>query len=233
MKLQKKWAMALAGISLLALSCTGINTAEAGNEKYSSKALHKQHIEKGRSIFSTNCQACHQEDAIGKVGLAPSLANQEFLSIASNRFLDATIRHGRSGTSMPPFGAFLKDDDIRAVVSYLRSLAVIPYRGEQVDSEPRAWGDFRLGKNWFDQICSTCHGVNGDGGYGSGGAGTAIGKKGFLDTVSDGFLRETIRSGRSNTRMLGFQGSDGLANLSDKEIDDIITYLRTVPSKDN
>ena len=47
-----------------------------------------------------------------------------------------------------------------------------------------------------------------------------------FDKASDGFIRETIRHGRSNTRMRGFQGPAGLANLSDQEIDDIIIYLR-------
>ena len=44
--------------------------------------------------------------------------------------------------------------------------------------------------------------------------------------VSDGFIRETIKVGRSNTRMLPFQGPEALADLSDREIDDIIVYLR-------
>jgi cytochrome c oxidase cbb3-type subunit 3 len=71
----------------------------------------------------------------------------------------------------------------------------------------------------------TCHGVDGDG-YDAGGTGTAIGLPGFLDKASDGFIRETIKHGRSNTRMLPFQGPEGLANLTDEEIDDIIVYLR-------
>ena len=37
---------------------------------------------------------------------------------------------------------------------------------------------------------------------------------------------EAIKKGRSNTRMLAFQGPAGLANLTDREIDDIIVYLR-------
>lgn len=75
-------------------------------------------------------------------------------------------------------------------------------------------------------ICSTCHGTSGNG-YESEGAGTAIGLPGFLSKASDGFIRETIKKGRSNTRMLAFQGPDGLANLSDQEIDDVIVYLRS------
>ena len=40
----------------------------------------------------------------------------------------------------------------------------------------------------------------------------------------------TIKEGRSNTRMLGFNGSNGLANLTDQEIDDVITYMRNLPN---
>ena len=69
--------------------------------------------------------------------------------------------------------------------------------------------------------------MNGDG-YIAGGTGTAIGKAGFLNKASDGFIRPTIKYGRSNTRMLGFSGASGIANLSDKEIDDIIVYMRTL-----
>jgi len=31
--------------------------------------------------------------------------------------------------------------------------------------------------------------------------------------------------------MLGFSGPSGLANLSDREIDDIIVYLRALPNR--
>ena len=111
-----------------------------------------------------------------------------------------------------------------------RSHEKLPNRAKEVDAEPESHGDPRLGKLWYDQICSTCHGVSGNG-YDAGGTGTAIGYPGFLNKVSDGFLRETIRNGRSNTRMLGFQGPAAMANLSTQEIDDIIVYLRQLAKK--
>jgi cytochrome c oxidase cbb3-type subunit 3 len=98
-------------------------------------------------------------------------------------------------------------------------------RAVEVDAQPDAHGDPRLGEQWYNNICSTCHGVAGDG-YFAGCTGTAIGLPGFLDKASDGFIRETIKVGRSSTRMLPFQGPTALANLSDQEIDDIIVYLR-------
>ena len=182
-------------------------------------------LEQGQELFNENCVFCHQEDAIGEPGVAPSLTNPELLSIASDTFFEVTIRDGREDTGMPPF-AHLGRSGVQAIVAYLRSHARGPNRSEEADNQPDAHGDPRLGKQWYDYICSTCHGVDGDG-YEAGGTGTAIGLPGFLDKVSDGFIRETIKNGRSNTRMLAFSGSNGLANLSDQEIDDIIVYLRT------
>jgi mono/diheme cytochrome c family protein len=182
--------------------------------------------DEGKQLYAQNCVFCHQEDAIGKPGFAPSLTNKEFLSISSDKFLAGTIRDGRAGTGMPPF-SHLGRQKVGAIVAYLRSYAVLPDRSLAVDAQPDAHGDPRLGEQWFDYICSTCHGSNGDG-YAAGGTGTAIGKSGFLLKVSDGYIRTTVKEGRSNTRMLGFQGPSGLANLSDQEIDDIIVYLRSL-----
>lgn len=183
----------------------------------------------GERLYNQNCVFCHQPDAIGKPGFAPSLTNPEFLAISSDKFLLGTVRDGRPGTGMPPF-AHLGRAQVTNIVTYLRAHSDGPNRAAQVDAQPSAKGDARLGRLWFEQICATCHGPKGDG-YVAGGTGTAIGKAGFLNKVSDGFIRETIMKGRSNTRMLPFHGPESLANLSIREIDDIITYLRTVPSR--
>ncbi len=183
-------------------------------------------LKNGEAQFNENCSVCHQADAIGKPGVAPSLTNPELLGISSDKFLMATIRDGREDTGMPPF-AHLGRKNVRAIVAYLRSHAKVANRAEEIDAQPDAHGDPRLGKHWYNYICSTCHGLRGDG-YEAGGTGTAIGLPGFLGKVSDGFIRETIKQGRSNTRMRAFQGPAGLANLTDEEVDDIIIYLRSL-----
>ena len=181
-------------------------------------------VKKGAALFEENCEVCHQADAIGEPGVAPSLINQELLSISSDKFLLATIRDGREETSMAPFN-HLGRINVRAIVAYLRSKQTLPDTSSEVDSQPDAHGDPRLGQQWYNNICATCHGVAGDG-YFAGGTGTAIGLPGFLNKATDGFIRETIKKGRSNTRMLSFQGPTGMANLNNQEIDDIIVYLR-------
>ncbi|MCK4950359.1 MAG: c-type cytochrome [Gammaproteobacteria bacterium] len=192
-------------------------------------AMAADRFSEGKKLYDQNCIFCHQADAIGKPGFAPSLRNKEFLSVSSDKFIMSTIRDGRTGTGMAPF-AHLGKKKITAIVAYLRSYAKLPNISKMVDAQPRSQGDERLGQFWFDSICSTCHGPKGDG-YAAGGTGTAIGKAGFLDKASDGYIRVTIKDGRSNTRMIGYSGPAAMAALSDSDIDDIIAYLRTVPSK--
>jgi cytochrome c oxidase cbb3-type subunit 3 len=213
MSMHKQLFFVLAGLALLALPQASLAGA-------ASPAM----LKKGQALFVENCQVCHQADAIGKPGVAPSLTNRELLNTASDKFFEVTIRDGREDTGMPPF-AHLGRKNVRAIVAFLRSHEAGENKAAEIDGQPDAHGDPRLGKLWYDNICSTCHGVAGDG-YEAGGTGTAIGLPGFLDKVSDGFLRVTIKQGRSNTRMLPFQGPKGLANLSDREIDDVIVYLR-------
>lgn len=206
--------------STIFVLCMGLGLAT--NAIADSKAV----ISKGKKLYSQNCIFCHQADAIGKPGVAPSLTNPELLAVASDKFMKGTIRDGRTGTGMPPFG-HLGRSGIDAIVAYLNSHSKAPDRSAKIDKQPDAHGDARLGKLWFDSICSTCHGTNGDG-YLAGGTGTAIGNASFLSKASDGFLRETIKYGRSNTRMIGYSGPESMAALSDQEIDDVITYMRTL-----
>ncbi len=217
MRRHQQIASRVVGLALLAIGSAGHASA---NE-----------VTQGKQLFEQNCQVCHQADAIGKPGFAPSLTNKELLSIGSDKFFMSTIRDGRTGTGMPPF-AHLGKKKIKAIVAFLRSHEKLPNRSKEVDAQPESFGDARKGELWFNEICVACHGDRGEG-YGAGVVGTAIGKAGFLNKVSDGFIRETIKNGRSNTRMRGFSGSGGLANLRDSEIEDIIAYLRTLGGKSN
>jgi mono/diheme cytochrome c family protein len=182
---------------------------------------------KGKSLFNENCAACHQADAIGKPGVAPSLISPQFLSIASDEFLFETISKGRTGTSMPAWGEELGKKKINAIIAFLRTHAKGPNRSQAVNSQRRSMGNAQLGKTWFDGICAKCHGIYGQG-YAADGSGTAIGGPDFLRTASDGFIRETIMYGRDGTRMRPFHNSAALANLDKSEIDDVIKYMRTL-----
>ncbi|MEO5372899.1 MAG: c-type cytochrome [Alphaproteobacteria bacterium] len=228
--------MTLVGLGLLVAGCTSgsgggpVTKASDAPVVVAPKvvsAASQEQIRQGQVLFSENCVTCHQEGGVGKLGVAPSVTNRELLSFASDRFLFETVRDGRVGTPMPAFGEILKENDIRSIISYLRSYAKLPDQSAEADEAVSAMGDPRLGRRWFSQICAGCHGPNGEG-YEGEAPGTAIGKRGFLDKASDGFIRNIIKNGRSNTPMRGFSGPAALADLSDREIDDIISYLRVL-----
>ncbi|MBF0134259.1 MAG: c-type cytochrome [Magnetococcales bacterium] len=229
---EKKRKM-LAGAAALALcwAVSGPNlmdnawATDAGEAKAQAQSTSDL-VRKGQVLFAENCVACHQEEGVGKAGVAPSITNKELLRIASDQFLFETIRDGRVDTPMPAFGEVLASkDDIHALVAYLKSFRTGPDLSKDIEADHISMGDPRLGKRWFEQVCAGCHGPRGEG-YAGEGSGTAIGKPGFLGKASDGFIRYIVKNGRSNTAMRGFSGSYGLANLSDGEIDDIISYLR-------
>jgi mono/diheme cytochrome c family protein/glucose/arabinose dehydrogenase len=81
----------------------------------------------GQSLYEATCGACHQRDGSGLTGLAPPLANSEWLSI-SDEELASLVLKGISGPiqvagedynlSMPGWSS-LSDQDLAAILSYV------------------------------------------------------------------------------------------------------------------
>jgi len=73
----------------------------------------------GEELFANICQGCHMPDALGATGAGsyPSLSNNP--NLAASGYPVYLVVHGRR--AMPPFGDMLSDDQIAAVVNYLRS----------------------------------------------------------------------------------------------------------------
>lgn len=72
------------------------------------------------------------------------------------------------------------------------------------------------GKALFQQHCAACHGE-----AGSGGMGLPLSKPAVMASLTDEYLRKTIRSGRPGRIMPAF------GYLADNEVEDIVTYMRT------
>jgi mono/diheme cytochrome c family protein len=73
----------------------------------------------GEKLYVNVCQGCHMPDGKGAVGAAayPSLANNRQLA-ASRYAVDAVVNGQRA---MPPLGLMLSDDQVAAVVNYVRT----------------------------------------------------------------------------------------------------------------
>jgi mono/diheme cytochrome c family protein len=73
----------------------------------------------GEELFVNICQGCHMPDAMGATGAGtyPSLASNP--NLEAGGYPTYLVLHGRR--AMPPFGEMLSDDQIAAVVNYVRT----------------------------------------------------------------------------------------------------------------
>ncbi len=178
----------------------------------------------GLALYDRHCAMCHQPEGRGKVGLAPSIGNRDFLALASDQFITRTVRRGRVGTAMAP-RPDLTDRQLEQIITYLRTLPGDAVATIHVDEDLEYDGDGAHGRAVFATYCSPCHGVNGEG-YAAGGSGPAIRMPGFLNVVSDDFIFKTVKYGRTGTPMRSFIGARGLANLAEADVRDVISFLR-------
>jgi mono/diheme cytochrome c family protein len=188
----------------------------------------------GATLYGTFCAACHGPSGEGRrypgMPAFPAIANPDFLRVASDDFLAATIRGGRPGRRMPAWGeggGGLNSGDIEKLVAHLRKLgggsAFVP------DGKPRRWarGDVALGTSLFLANCAGCHGPDG-----AGNEGPALRNARLLEAASDSYLAETIRRGRHGTGMLGFAQSSSVQRaLADGEIEALVSFIRTWEKK--
>jgi mono/diheme cytochrome c family protein len=79
----------------------------------------------GHQVFNADCAQCHGKNATGGAS-APTLNSSEFLKSTSDAQIFALISGGVSGTEMPAwsldYGGTFTDEQVRQVVTYLRSL---------------------------------------------------------------------------------------------------------------
>lgn len=183
----------------------------------------ERNVELGKATFGM-CMACHGEDAAGRIGIGPRIASKSYLAAASDDFLARTIKKGRSGTTMIPWEAVLNDEQVAGLIAYLRSREPVE---PAVLDESELKGVAENGERTFRLVCSGCHGRSGAG-YQETANGTGIGRKSFLDSASNGFIRYIVAHGKTQTKMRGFAAKNitAVANLSNQEIEDTIAYLR-------
>lgn len=183
----------------------------------------------GETLYGTFCASCHGRSGEGMryPGMSPfpAVANPDFLALASDEFLSATITRGRPGRRMPAWGGSeggLRPEEIATLVGWLRQ-----WTGVQAEPDPRPprWvaGNVADGERLWRAACSGCHGARGEGGEGP-----ALALPAFLTVATDTYLTETIARGRRGTTMEGFaRPSTTRRALSGDEVQSIVTFIRS------
>lgn len=176
----------------------------------------------GNQGYALFCVACHGPEGKGKEYVAgrfgvPTIANEDFQSVASDDYLLFTIVEGRGGRMMASWASRvsrLQGRELRTIAAALRRWRP-PFRA--TESILKAGGSRTEGEEVFRRACAQCHGARGEGDLAKG-----IGNADFLALASDRFLLETIIRGRSNTAMPSW------SRLTDRELGGVMVFLRSL-----
>jgi len=87
-------------------------------------------LARGRSLYEVGCAACHRKDGAGSVGVGSPLRGSTWVVGPEVRLILIAL-HGVRGPievngvryqlEMPPFGTVYNDDEIAAILTYVRS----------------------------------------------------------------------------------------------------------------
>ena len=114
-----------------------VTAASIGMLRFSSvaEARVSNHVDKqqgpdGKAVYGTTCAACHQATGDGVSGVYPPLAGSEWVN-GDEAKIARIVLHGLTGPvevagetysgMMPPWGGVLKDPELAAVLTYIRS----------------------------------------------------------------------------------------------------------------
>lgn len=183
-------------------------------------------VELGRELYSQNCATCHGEFGEGganpvRLGdiIAP-ISTREYLSTRDDFTLLAIIAQGQPNFGMSPFstafGGPMDDDEIDAIVSYIRSWENNP----PVELPPEvSVPEVSLGgEEVYNEVCAQCHGLNGEGGLGP-----SFQEQDYQESRTDQEIYDSINIGHEATAMIGWGDV-----LTAKQIDELVTYIRSL-----
>jgi mono/diheme cytochrome c family protein len=107
-----------AALSLLPFAAYAQSTGPSASEPALSQGFRFVEMS-GEELFASVCRGCHMADGKGAAGAAtyPSLAGNP--NLQASGYPVTVVVKGQRG--MPPFGPLMSDDQVAAVVNYLRT----------------------------------------------------------------------------------------------------------------
>ncbi|MCS6806937.1 MAG: c-type cytochrome [Acidobacteriota bacterium] len=178
----------------------------------------------GEQVFSAYCSACHGSNGEGKnYGSLdvrfPAIGQADFLDVATDTFIESTLKTGRPGRKMPALGAAggsLTQEEISSLIQYLRARQPQPPSLAAVE---QAASNRSIGEQTYKNDCAACHGRAGEG--------TPLGSPlATADSRIRGRRAEAYRAltqGVANTAMPQYTGYDAVTLRS------LLDYVTALP----
>jgi mono/diheme cytochrome c family protein len=192
--------------------------------------------------YKALCSRCHGENGDGKgmnaIYLDPAPRNLTLAEFMANkphdRFINS-IKNGVPGTSMPPWGKVLTDDQVNGVFSYVWATYVKekprelkPRKVPDVNPVAMSQQSVDRGETIFQARCIGCHGKKADG-HGPNSPDISprprnLRNFAFMNSASDHRLFESINYGVEGTAMPSWLDY----GLQQNDVGDIVNYIRSM-----
>lgn len=180
----------------------------------------------GATIYREYCLVCHGEKGDGNTRVRRGLSSppRNFTTAKAHRELSRerminSVTHGRPGTAMMPFDERLSEDEIAAVVDYVRKTYMT---GEGSAARPPK---LARGEQLYVRHCAVCHGDRGSGAVWTQSSLNPP-PRNFTTALRDELTRErmvtSVTYGRPGTAMMSFR-----KRLSPDEIETVVDYIRS------
>jgi mono/diheme cytochrome c family protein len=177
----------------------------------------------GATLYHDYCSVCHGERGDGRSRAQGSMIPppRDFTTPAAaveltrERMIDA-VTHGRPGTAMAAWATQLDEQQVAAVVDYIRGVLMRPIATETAEEARRLYAE----------NCSVCHGDDGRGAKWTLRNMRPPPKNFTLPEVAGQLDRDymlgTVAYGKANTAMPGFA-----TQLSEAQIATVVDYVRS------
>ena len=77
----------------------------------------------GAALFKQKCSMCHGTDGKGFAAIkTPDFTDPKWQASLNDKGIGEVIKNGKKRTTMPAWGGKLEDEEIQALVGYIRSL---------------------------------------------------------------------------------------------------------------
>lgn len=196
---------------------------------YTLEAASGTPLQAGQQLFGQYCSTCHGE--FGEGGANPTrpddviapISSAEYLKTRDDFTLRSIISQGQPNFGMSPFGTAnggpLQDEDINAIVAYIRSWEQNPpvELPPEIASESIALS----GEEVYLDICAQCHGLKGEGIIGP-----SLRDPEFQAQNTDQEIFDTINLGHEATAMIGWGEV-----LSSEQISQLVVFIRQLEAE--
>ena len=155
----RRFGLLLSACSAISALIVGTLHAQIGNAAYPTRPPGvPAAIERGKALYSVNCQFCHGADTRGGDSGPSLLRSGIVLDDQHGELIAPVVRAGRPG--MPKFT--LTDDQISDIAAFVHTFRAAGYDESRNKPPSIVVGDAKAGETYFGAKCAACHSAAGD-----------------------------------------------------------------------